>query len=1069
MDRIKTQELSTLKIYKASAGSGKTYILARDYIRLVITDPELFRHCLAVTFTNKATGEMKHRILEELHTLSSGGTSTMMDFIASENGLSEKEVCGRAKIILESILHNYSRFRIETIDRFFQRAIRAFTRELGLAGGYQIELDSERVLSEAIDEMLMGLDRDPVLLEWFVEFARDRVQEGLHWNLKKDLMVLGQELNKEKFQMGSETLVRQLEDKEFFDSFRRSLMELKYRFEGSLKADAARALEIMKTCGLQAGDFKGQYGVGYFFDRLMREEFRPPPDSTIHAADELSGWHSKNSPKREQIARAYHAGMNDLLKHCIRLYESRYTEYLSAESVRNFLYTLGIIGDISIHMHACTESQGIFLLSDAGRFLHGIIGGNDVPFIYEKIGNYFQHYMIDEFQDTSRLQWENFRPLIENSLANNRECLVVGDVKQSIYRWRNSDWEILSERVQNNFSPEQIQVQGLKQNWRSLENIIRFNNEFFTRAAEIFHNHFSRPGEDREYDFAEKAAHAFRDVVQEVPDLPHSGDGYIRVGLLDDPEEGNWKDLADRRVIDTIARLQDEGIKASEIAILVRSRRDGKRIADAILNHKSRHPDPDHVYDVVSNESLYLNSSRSVRILLNAFRYLIAPADRLNLAQLVFEYNLFKGREKGNTGPVDELLDFLREDREPDLPEEFLDESLRYLTLTELTERIIAIFSLADRVTETPYILGFQDIILEYCRNGAADINSFLNWWNENGEGKSLAFSEDQDAIKVMTIHKAKGLEFKAVIIPYCNWSFDHTSPNPEILWCSPRQEPFNALSILPVRYSSGLKETLFRHDYHEENFRIFMDHLNLLYVAFTRARECLIVYAPEGREEKLSDVGVLVRTVLKNPDSLTTGVWDDSRSSWSLGSFSFRPSSGPTGNQIVLGRISSHEFSGKLRLMYRGMDFFDLSAEQRVQYGTLMHEIFARIRSADDVGRALDSVRREGMIDSGEAGRLEPEVRSMIRQAKVSQWFDGSWRVITEQDILTGEGTVRRPDRVMLKEGRVIVVDYKFGEQRLAGHLSQVRKYADMLRRMDYREVQGFIWYVKRTEVVEV
>ncbi len=1019
---------------------------------------------------------MKNRILEELHNLSSGEGSPMMDFIASENDFSESEVSGRAALILESILHNYSRFHIETIDRFFQRAIRAFTREIGLSGGYQIELDSERILSEAIDEMLMELDQEPGLLNWFVEFARDKIQEGKHWNLKRDLLLLGKELNKERFQVGSTKLIKQLENKEEFSSFQGELMQIRFKFENSLKDLAGKAVRIMESEGLSPGSLKGQWGVGYFFKKLLDNKFDYPSKTVLKAVDEPEEWYTKTSPDIDRIKSAYQNGMNDLLKSCIGQFERDYRKYRSAEAVRSFLYTLGILTDISRRMKTVAESQGIFLLSDASRFLNGIIAENDAPFVYEKIGNYFHHFMIDEFQDTSGLQWKNFRPLIENSLAYNRKCLVVGDVKQSIYRWRNSDWEILSEQIQQEFHPGQLNMQGLKYNWRSLENVVSFNNEFFKHAREIFHSFFSDESGDGSGDeggdesfYAGKVNRAYSEVNQEVPGTGGKEGGHIKVSVVPDPGEGSWKDIADIQVINHIEALQESGIAPSETVILVRSKRDGKRIADAILQYKSIHPDSTYKFDVISNESLYLYNSISVRILVNALRFLVSPEDRVNLAGLIFDYNIFSGQISPEDGTLDKIMRGIRKGESPALPEGFLDESLRYLTLTEMTERIISHFSLASQDSQTPYILGFQDLVLNYCRGGAADINSFLNWWDENGEEKSLAVSEDQEAIQVMTIHKAKGLEFKAVIIPYCNWSFDHRSPHPEILWCSPSEQPFEKLSLLPIQYSSSLKETIFKEEYAEERFRVYMDHLNLLYVAFTRARESLAVWTPGAKkEDKFTDVSALIRRIL-NAEAFPGGKWDKEGSKWTHGDFSFSPSVQFARDQVILSNLSSHEFSGKLKLMYRGTDFFDSDAEQRVHYGTLMHEIFARIRTAEDIEQALESISREGMIDRKKAELLKPEINRLMQVDMVRDWFDGSWRVIAEQDILTRDGSVKRPDRVMLKSDKVIVVDYKFGRQKSTGHKTQVRKYADILKQMKYKEVKGFLWYVNLGEIVEV
>jgi ATP-dependent exoDNAse (exonuclease V) beta subunit len=641
---------------------------------------------------------------------------------------------------------------------------------------------------------------------------------------------------------------------------------------------------------------------------------------------------------------------------------------------------------------------------------------------------------------------------------------VVGDVKQSIYRWRNSDWEILSEQLETEFGEEQLRKRGLQQNWRSLEKIVRFNNMFFSRSRELLADHF----EDLEgvsTGYAEKVEKAYEDVMQVLPENLERLGGAVRVSFLSDPGDGDWKDLSDRELIKHIEELQDAGVRPAETAILVRSRRDGKRIADAILDHKMANPDNGYCYDVISNESLYLYHAPSVRILIGVMRYIVHPEDRLNLAQLIYEYRVFTGRYAG-----DKLHDLLGEELlESALPADLLDPSLRYLTLMELTERIITLGGLGKRESETPFILGFQDLVMEYCRSGAADIHSFLQWWTDKGDGLSLSISEDQDAFSVMTIHKAKGLEFKAVIIPYCNWSFDHNSPGPEILWCRPAAGPFRRLNLLPLRYGSALAETLFEPEYREEKFRTYMDHLNLLYVAFTRARESLRVFAPAGSKEGLGDVSQLLLQILSEPSPEFRGCWDEVGLTFEYGKIKTTEKTIARTDPLIVSRLSSHEFSGKLRLRYRGTDFFDPQAERRVQEGTLMHEVFSRIRTSGDVGRAVDSIRREGWIDREESADLENEIRRYLETDTVRDWFDGGWRVIAEQDILAPGGVVRRPDRVMIKGKELIVVDYKFGLQKSTSYQAQLRQYADLLHRMDYESVRGFIWYVRLHEIVEV
>jgi ATP-dependent helicase/nuclease subunit A len=335
----------------------------------------------------------------------------------------------------------------------------------------------------------------------------------------------------------------------------------------------------------------------------------------------------------------------------------------------------------------------------------------------------------------------------------------------------------------------------------------------------------------------------------------------------------------------------------------------------------------------------------------------------------------------------------------------------------------------------------------------------------------ALTVSEDQDAIRVMTIHKAKGLQFQAVIIPYCHWSFDHRGLNAEILWCKPTESPFNQLSLLPVKYSSALSDTSFEKEYQAERFRVYVDHLNLMYVAFTRAMEGLFVFAPLPARDKLTNAADMLHKILDDKAGQPGYKSDENGVNWSSGDFNSLGRTGKTGEreQLLINRLHSHEFTGKLRLQYRGTSFFDTRAEQRIHQGNLMHELFSRIRSTSDIDKAIEVIRREGMIETADAEKLKGEISRLIESGDVTEWFDGSWKVIAEQDILTPSGTLKRPDRVMLKDDQVIVVDYKFGRQQSTSHRSQVKKYTEMLEEMHYGGVKGFIWYVNLEEVVEV
>jgi ATP-dependent exoDNAse (exonuclease V) beta subunit len=608
------------------------------------------------------------------------------------------------------------------------------------------------------------------------------------------------------------------------------------------------------------------------------------------------------------------------------------------------------------------------------------------------------------------------------------------------------------------FNPSQLEEKELRHNWRSRRNIVSFNNDFFTSSRDVLKEFFHSEGEDAEQ-YPQKVNRAYGDVIQQVPDIPGKEGGYVRIHMIRSEKGGDWKSVVHGQVIQVIEQLQDRGLALSDIAILVRTKREGKEISDAILLHKSQHPGSRYRYDMISNESLFLGNALSVRIITGVLKYMTMPGDRINLAQLIYEHRLFNAGEAFENDFLDTGND--------GLPAAFLEQmdTLRYLTLTELIERIIRLFSLHQREEETAYLLAFQDVILDYSRNKPADINSFLTWWMEHGEGLALAVSEDQDAIRVMTIHKAKGLQFPAVIIPYCHWSFDHRGLNAEILWCRPEESPFNQFNLLPVKYSSALKDTYFEKEYNAERFRVYVDHLNLMYVAFTRAMEGLFIFAPLPAREKLADASDMLHKILSDTINDEHGV------NWSTGDLHSLERTGEKKErgQLLISQLHSHEFAGKLRLQYRGTSFFDTRAEQRIHQGNLMHELFSRIGSTADITRAIEAVRREGMVETADADKLKGEISSLIELGGAKDWFDGSWKVIAEQDILTPGGTLKRPDRVMIKDDQVIVVDYKFGKQQSHSHRSQVKKYTEMLREMNYGKVTGFIWYVNLKDVIEV
>ena len=536
-----------LTVYRASAGAGKTYKLTGEYLTLLFTGPGAFRRILAVTFTNKATDEMKTRIVDELYNLASGRKSDYVELLKSAYSLTEIQVRKQAAQILIDILHDYSAFNISTIDRFFQQTMRVFTREIGLQGGYGIEMDQELVLTTAIDNLLSDLEKPESkdLLGWLLRFAEDKIESGGEWNLRKDIMALSREVFKESYKAFSEAVGRDIEDKKALEDYKNELYGIIRSVEATAKELGERGLAILNKYGLKVTDFKGgSRSPLTLLDRLVQGEMKEPSATFIGLADNLDGCFTKTVSlgTRQIIGCAFEDGLNDCIKGIISLF-GNLTAYNTAREIVRYYYTLGILTDVSRQIAAYREEKNVMLIADTTELLSKVIEGSDAPFIYEKTGTHVDHYMIDEFQDTSGMQWNNFRPLIEESLAHSRDNLIVGDVKQSIYRFRNSDWKLLDGQVQADFSPEVVHEETLKDNWRSCRNIVEFNNALFTTLPGVLQAVYNEAlsvsslSEEQRAAFFTKIMSAYDKSFQQVPPPFMQKDGHVRIEFLSGDNE----------------------------------------------------------------------------------------------------------------------------------------------------------------------------------------------------------------------------------------------------------------------------------------------------------------------------------------------------------------------------------------------------------------------------------------------------------------------------------------------------------------------------------------------------
>ncbi|MBI4648536.1 MAG: UvrD-helicase domain-containing protein [Bacteroidia bacterium] len=1113
-DNINSPQLS---VFRASAGSGKTYRLTMEYLNLIFENPYNYKHILAVTFTNKATGEMKSRILLELYLLSVTKDSNYRNYLCEKFNLSQEKVQERANRILNLILHDYSRFSVFTIDSFYQTILRAFVKEIGLQAGFNLELDTAKILDKVIDRVFLDISANDILRNWLVRFTEDKIHSGKSWNLKSDMFDFGQEIFKEKFQLFDKELHEKLAGKDFIAQYLSSLNGVISYFENRMQQIGTEALEIMNKENLAIEDFiYGKAGIAGYFKKLTEKSDFEPTVRPRAGLNNPEAWHKKSDVNAEKITNAFNNGLNRLLGMAIDFYDNEHCKYNTGLHIANFIYLLGICTDITAKLREYIAEKNIFLISDTNRFLYEIIKNNNAPFIYEKTGNIYKYFMIDEFQDTSAMQWNNFKPLLNESLASGNRNLVVGDVKQSIYRWRNSDWNLLAEQINSDFAETIVKTENLKYNWRSKKNIIDFNNAVFQYAPEIlkklFVSQLTQAQSSLQYlsDIPEKITNAYRDTLQLLPDNNRQG-GYVNIRFLKNHDKA-WTAEVLEQLPKIIEQLQQKQYKLNDIAILVRTQKQGVDVARYMLEYKnSEKVIPGCKYDVISDEALYLGSSPAIRLLLFSLNYLNDPHNKINIAALINEYH----RHSLNKAEIDKplfvpglvecaplfapdplfALDLVECDlgarlktstNHGPLPSDMKKtfEELKLLPFYEQVEMLIAFFELNNIPSEFPYLQAFQDIILKLSKNNPVDLKTFLDWWEDEGNQHTISISNDQDAVRILTIHKAKGLEFRIVIVPFCNWELEHSGKFSNILWCNPYQEPFKTLGLVPVKYSSSLASTHFFKEYYTEKMQSYVDNLNLLYVAFTRAKEMLYAFCPAPKKDTdaikaVSDVLYNILSVECTVDSAQNIIslhksWSSQDLIFELGNISLRSEAEKKSEISEFNPDFYPAGIPKIQQKHKeaGREFFiatHAELQERINYGTLLHNIFENIHIPADAEKAVKKAVYEGRITSGEESMILQKIRAYLSQPQPVGWFSEKKQVKTEAAILLENGTTQRPDRVIIEGNKATVIDYKFATAESNKHKEQVKEYIEYLNKMGYADVEGYVWYPDLGRVIKV
>ena len=1075
-----------LLVYKASAGSGKTFTLAVEYIKHLILNPHAYRQILAVTFTNKATAEMKERILQQLYGIWQGdpasdaylarikegvrGIKSEKLRMKNEGGDEDEELRRRAGMALQYMLHDYSRFRVETIDSFFQSVMRNLARELELSPNLNIELNNAEVLSDAVDSLIEKLTPASPVLAWLLDYINERIADDKRWNVSNEVKSFGRNIFDESYIERGEALRQCLRTPDTLKLYRDVLREMETEALEQMKGFYDQFEGELEGHALVPEDLKGgARSIGSYFRKLRDGKLSDKDvlNATLqNSLADAKNWATKTSARKDDIIRLAESSLMPLLQDAERLRPRNSRTINSCRLSLQHLNKLQLLNHIDEEVRTLNREHNRFLLSDTNALLHKLVREGDSSFVFEKIGANIRNVMIDEFQDTSRMQWDNFRLLLLEGLSQGADSLIVGDVKQSIYRWRNGDWGILNS-LGNELNNFPVRVETLKTNRRSETNVIRFNNRLFAAAVDYLNNlHLDELKED-----CLPLKRAYADVAQESPKSEKRG--YVKASFLEPDEEHNYTEQTLLALGEEVERLLQAGVQLNDITILVRKNKNIPPIADYF--------DKELHLPIVSDEAFRLDASLALCMLMDALRYLSNPEDKIARASLIMNYKLQITGEAAA-----DLNGILTEHPETALPEAFTAriEALRLMPLYELLEELFSLLGMSRIEKQDAYLFSFFDAVTEYLQSNSSELDGFIRYWDETLCNKNIP-SGEVDGIRILSIHKSKGLEFHTVLIPFCDWKLENETNN-QLVWCAPTCEPYNAISLVPVTYSATMAESVYRPDYLHERLQLWVDNLNLLYVAFTRAGKNLILWS---KKEQRGTVAELLANTLPLIAGQGEGRWDEEAAIYESGALcpsavqsasvtelpavnklAQKPAKLPVHMESMLHDIEFRQ-SNRSADFIAGVDESE-SSQRFINRGRLLHTLFSAIGTEADIDDAISRLVFEGIIGRTET---EEEIRRLTTRAfslpQVKDWYSGEWTLFNECDIIwqeNGELRTRRPDRVMMRGEEIVVVDFKFGKPNKK-YNKQVQGYMQLLVRMGYAapNISGYLWYVEE-EIIE-
>lgn len=1095
-------------INKASAGSGKTYTLVKEYLIMLLGKKteggnyildkhpnDNHRYILAITFTNKATEEMKSRIVETLDVLASNpDESPYITDLTTMLGASKDDISKSAGIAERQMLEDYTNFNVCTIDTFFQKILRTFAYEVNLSSNYGVELNDEYVVELGVNNLKTRLHdesgkKNKSLSHWLWMFVQDSIKNGSSWDVfykpksKKtvdnSLYNFAKVLTNEVVKKNSKQLFDFLADPKNIQAFNVALNSGISNLIPKVKECVSNIYELLKGPDIKANNYFTK-----FLDALNNSAnpfLIKDLDKKVEKKIADQSFVNKNSAKVNESAI------------CLYLEQIRDygTVYASYKKILDLTYQLGLLGDINASMQDFANENNTILLSGTNDIVKRIIDGCETPFIYERIGMYLHNFLLDEFQDTSRMQWENLLPLVRNGLANGHDSLIIGDVKQSIYRFRNSDPQLLHSQLKVDFSNDSIKYnEGGSINWRSARNIVHWNNAFFqflSKALDMdeFYADVEQEVSPKNEKLPGHVVVARREIPDKKKDTDGSNDSKTESNDNSNDNDSNFKEWAIEKMIVDLQSLLARGFKQKDIAVLSNTNREGQLAISRIMKWNIENPDKQ--MKVVSEESLLVISSPAVRIVVNILKMLdrceAHNEDGREMPMVLrrFEANRSEGMDTSEAfedaivSKDEDIADYI--DR--------LYETSKSACLDSVVEQIIK-SQLSKQMTEenTPYLLAFLDSVVDFMSRYGSNIHHFLKWWDKVGPGLSISSPDNIDAIRVITIHKSKGLQFPCVLIPMFDWNFDQSS----IEWIETAgfkdKLPKGVVipPIVPVKRDN--KRTLFDKEFKKIARSNIMDSLNKTYVACTRAQYELIIYTENNKELGLQ-LSQFLETCRNNNDISPTPTENcDPDVVYELGKPMLRsdiPALNSDDNALpdnVESRIMPpySVVSDVDRWKLTSPDIIiDVRGTTR-WVGEMLHKVMERVRTPKNLRKAFGRALHRGMITEEEHDEYLALLSKRLADPRVADWFANDNRLMLERSVTIGGNGQKRPDRVVMKpNGEIIIVDYKFGDRSDDNDTKYKRQVAGYKRavcdalgcRPDC--VSGYVWYIHSGDILAI